>query len=32
MEAIRKLEKHFSLYIDGEKRVQKMRDKAFWEL
>lgn len=32
MEAIRKLDKHFSLYIDGEKRIQKMRDSAFWEL
>jgi DNA phosphorothioation-dependent restriction protein DptH len=32
MEEIRKLEKHFSLYIDGDKRVVKMRDKAFWEL
>ena len=32
MEAIRKLEKHFSLYIDGEKHVRMMRDKAFWEL
>ncbi|SDH89389.1 DNA phosphorothioation-dependent restriction protein DptH [Pseudomonas panipatensis] len=32
MESIRKLDKHFSLYIDGEKRVQKMRDRAFWEL
>jgi DNA phosphorothioation-dependent restriction protein DptH len=32
MEAIRRLEKHHSLYIDGDKRVQKMRDKAFWEL
>lgn len=32
MESIRKLEKHYSLYIDGEKHVRKMRDKAFWEL
>jgi DNA phosphorothioation-dependent restriction protein DptH len=32
MESIRKLDKHFSLYIDGEKKVQKMRDRAFWEL
>lgn len=32
METIRKLDKHFSLYIDGEKRVLKMRDIAFWEL
>lgn len=28
---IGKLDKHFSLYIDGDKKVTKMRDKAFWE-
>ncbi|NHB95029.1 DNA phosphorothioation-dependent restriction protein DptH [Photorhabdus stackebrandtii] len=32
MGQIRQLEKHFSLYIDGDKRVKKMRDRAFWEL
>lgn len=32
METIRKLDKHFSLYIDGDKHIAKMRDKAFWEL
>ncbi|CAE6812963.1 hypothetical protein R69927_00279 [Paraburkholderia domus] len=32
MEAIRKLEKHYSLYVDGDKRVKKMRDLAFWQL
>lgn len=32
MGQIRQLEKHCSLYVDGNKRVQKMRDKAFWEL
>ncbi|MCX7206050.1 MAG: DNA phosphorothioation-dependent restriction protein DptH [Proteobacteria bacterium] len=32
METIRKLEKHFSLYIDGDKKITKIRDKAFWEL
>ncbi|MDE9456761.1 DNA phosphorothioation-dependent restriction protein DptH [Xenorhabdus bovienii] len=32
MEKIRCLDKHFSLYIDGNKKIQKMRDKAFWEL
>lgn len=32
METIRKLDKHYSLYVDGEKRLQKMRDTAFWEL
>lgn len=32
METIRKLDKHFSLYIDGGKKVSMMRDRAFWEL
>ncbi|MGF1742046.1 DNA phosphorothioation-dependent restriction protein DptH [Vibrio profundum] len=32
METINKLEKHYSLYIDGAKKIVKMRDKAFWEL
>ncbi|MCL1076570.1 DNA phosphorothioation-dependent restriction protein DptH [Parashewanella spongiae] len=32
METISKLEKHYSLYIDGAKQTVKMRDKAFWEL
>lgn len=32
METINKLEKHYSLYIDGAKKLVKMRDKAFWEL
>lgn len=32
MGQIRQLEKHFSLYVDGDKQVRKMRDKAFWEL
>jgi DNA phosphorothioation-dependent restriction protein DptH len=32
METIRKLDKHYSLYIDGEKRIHKMRDSTFWEL
>ncbi|KHN56841.1 cell division protein FtsK [Dickeya fangzhongdai] len=32
MGQIRQLEKHFSLYVDGDKKVKKMRDKAFWEL
>ena len=32
METIRKLDKHYSLFIDGEKRIQKMRDSTFWEL
>lgn len=32
MEEIRKLEKHHSLYVDGDKKILKMRDHAFWEL
>ncbi|WP_373854878.1 DNA phosphorothioation-dependent restriction protein DptH [Klebsiella variicola] len=32
MGQIRQLEKHFSLYVDGDKKVKKMRDRAFWEL
>ncbi len=32
MESINKLEKHYSFYIDGDKKVVKMRDRAFWEL
>lgn len=32
METINKLEKHYSLYIDGAKNIVPMRDKAFWEL
>ena len=32
MEQIRKLEKHFSIYVDGNKNMTKMRDLAFWEL
>lgn len=32
MSQIRELDKHYSLYIDGEKKMQKIRDLAFWEL
>jgi len=32
MESVRKLEKHCSIFIDGNKRFQKIRDLAFWEL
>lgn len=32
MAEIRELDKHESLYIDGDKKVQKLRDLAFWEL
>jgi DNA phosphorothioation-dependent restriction protein DptH len=29
---IKELEKHQSLYVDGEKHITKLRDLAFWEL
>ena len=32
MNTIRGLDKHYSLYVDGDKKVQKIKDKAFWEL
>jgi len=32
MSTIRELEKHHSLYVDGDKNVIKIKDKAFWEL
>ncbi|ENZ8428677.1 DNA phosphorothioation-dependent restriction protein DptH [Klebsiella aerogenes] len=32
MGQIRQLEKHFSLYVDGDKQIKKMHDRAFWEL
>lgn len=32
MEQIRRLEKHFSIYVDGNKNMVKMHDLAFWEL
>ncbi|MCF6257079.1 MAG: DNA phosphorothioation-dependent restriction protein DptH [Gammaproteobacteria bacterium] len=32
MNTIRGLEKHHSLYVDGDKVVAKIKDKAFWEL
>lgn len=32
MESVRKLEKHCSIFIDGNKQLQKIRDLAFWEL
>jgi len=32
MSSIRGLEKHYSLYVDGDKNIMKMKDKAFWEL
>ena len=32
MNQIRTLEKHFSIYVDGDKTMITMRDLAFWEL
>jgi len=32
MSAIRELDKHYSLYVDGDKKITKIRDRAFWEL
>lgn len=32
MKTIRELEKHHSLYIDGDKKICKVKDLAFWEL
>ncbi|WP_247688716.1 DNA phosphorothioation-dependent restriction protein DptH [Pseudoalteromonas sp. MMG012] len=32
MNTIRKLEIHTSLYVDGDKQIKRIRDKAFWEL
>ena len=32
MNTIRNLEKHHSLYVDGSKNIQKIKDRAFWEL
>ena len=32
MAVIRGLDKHYSLYVDGDKKVSKIKDKAFWEL
>ena len=32
MKSIRELDKHYSLYVDGDKKITKIKDKAFWEL
>tara|TARA_R110002072_G_scaffold8726_3_gene43719 strand:- start:11935 stop:17082 length:5148 start_codon:yes stop_codon:yes gene_type:complete len=32
MKSIRELDKHYSLYVDGDKKISKIKDKAFWEL
>lgn len=32
MQKIRELDKHYSLYVDGDKKITKMKDLAFWEI
>jgi DNA phosphorothioation-dependent restriction protein DptH len=32
MSNIRMLEKHHSLYVDGKKKIRKIRDSTFWEI
>ena len=32
MKTIRELDKHHSLYVDGDKKICKIKDLAFWEL
>ena len=32
MSQVRELKKHYSFYVDGNKKIKKMRDLAFWEL
>ena len=32
MNTIRGLDKHYSLYVDGDKKISKIKDRAFWEL
>jgi len=32
MKTIRGLDKHYSLYVNGDKKITKIKDKAFWEL
>ena len=32
MKSIRGLDKHYSLYLNGDKKITKIKDKAFWEL
>ncbi len=32
MKTIRELDKHYSLYVNGDKKITKIKDKAFWEL
>jgi len=32
MQKVRELDKHYSLYVNGDKKITKMKDLAFWEL
>ncbi len=32
MKSIRELDKHYSLYVNGDKKITKIKDKAFWEI
>jgi DNA phosphorothioation-dependent restriction protein DptH len=32
VESIRELDKHYSLYVNGDKKITKIKGKAFWEL
>jgi len=32
MKKVRELDKHYSLYVDGDKKITKMKDLAFWQL
>jgi DNA phosphorothioation-dependent restriction protein DptH len=32
MQKIRELDKHYSLYVDGDKKITKMKDLAFWQI
>ncbi len=32
MKTIRELDKHYRLCVDGDKKICKIKDKAFWEL
>lgn len=32
MKTIRELDKHYSLYVNGDKKITKIKDKAFWEI
>jgi DNA phosphorothioation-dependent restriction protein DptH len=32
MQQIREVDKHYSLYVDGDKKVSKIENLAFWQL